>query len=609
MGREARANQSAKVGPIFLGVPFTKVDADARTVTGLVTDELLDRQGDVVDFETAKAFFTDETLWPGNIREQHDPKKPVGSKVNAVVDEAAKTVNLTAYVSEACPDTWTKCVDGTLKGFSIGGAGRRVVEKVGDKVIKRLFLESLAEVSLVDNPANPRALFTVAKSVDGQVQLVEPAEGTEVADPAEKATALLDAELEKAKDDGEKNKTASGQEGKWYAGTDGKSFPISTAKDVSNAARALGRTNQDKAKVKANIIRIAYAHGLDSGLPDAWKKKSDQKGAEKVQKWGYGMPLMDDGECCPEPYDVQSILSAIAVLEQTLASEMTEPGEDGDEDKAQLNALRAAVMASIEFLQSEFEEQFADDGEEDDAAKAAHAELRKTVRVQLAADLFCATLPVLKAGARHSKNDVSMIQKVHDLSNSLGANCNTDNAADGDDMKKRIDPVDVEKAKAKDDEKDAKDCKTCKGTGKIMEGNRKCPDCKGSGDEADGADKSVSVVAIEKLAAEFETLKADHDALKATVSEKDKTIASQEDRLKLLEQAPAGGGPVRSAHAVDKSLGGPTDDPQAPSPDSVVKSLQAIAEGSDDPVVKRAAAAELIKVQRRLGTSVISSRR
>jgi hypothetical protein len=599
MGRESRASQAAanQIGPIFIGVPFTKVDVEKRTVTGIVTDELLDRQGDVVDYETAKAFFTDDKLWPGNIREQHDPKKPVGSKVGAVPNDTDKCVELTAYVSEACPDTWTKCQDGTLKGFSIGGSGRRVVEKQGDKTINRLFLQSLAEVSLVDNPANPRAMFTVAKSVDGAVQLVEPTEGTVVEDATEKASAVLDDAIAKAKDDkkDDKNKTASGEEGKWYAGTDGKSFPISTAKDVANAARGLGRTSQDKAKVKANIIRIAYAHGLESGLPDAWKKKSDQKDSAKA--FGYvELELADnsaDGPIVkvfrndtrvvekggPEPYDIDAALSAISFVNRLMSSEYWEAryaaAGASDGQKAQIAMLKAACDALLAFLQAEYEEQF-----EPDAGPSITPplDLSDVLDDDDVVEMFAKSIAVIKAGARHSKADVEMVQKVHDLSNQLGADCYTDAEkavaaliAKGYDVKKVETPVVETPAAA----------------------------------TTITVDLSAPSADVQKIAADLEATKVALTESQATVAKQAETAAAFEARLKTLEDSPAAGGPVRNAGAVvDKALGGPSETDQA-SPESVVKALQEIAANGDD-TTRGVMAIEIFKLQSKTGANRIA---
>lgn len=57
------------------------------------------------------------------------------------------------------------------------------------------------------------------------------------------------------------HRTASGQLGAHYAGPDGKSFPIKSPVDVTNALRDIGRTNQDQGAVRRNIHRIANQMG------------------------------------------------------------------------------------------------------------------------------------------------------------------------------------------------------------------------------------------------------------------------------------------------------------------------------------------------------------
>lgn len=55
-----------------------------------------------------------------------------------------------------------------------------------------------------------------------------------------------------------------------FAGPD-RSFPITTAQDVRDAVRSLGRTKHDKAAVKRGIIRRARAIGAVDALPESWK--------------------------------------------------------------------------------------------------------------------------------------------------------------------------------------------------------------------------------------------------------------------------------------------------------------------------------------------------
>lgn len=550
MGREARANQvTSESGiPFQFVVPIAKVDKEQRLVTGIVTQEILDKQGDIVDYETAKKFFTDDTLWPGNMREMHQPKA-VGKKVAVECDDANKTITLTSRVSKGAPDTWEKILDGTLAFYSIGGNGDRVTEKqAGGGTAKRLFLKQLAETSYVDNGACPTAKFEIVKTVDGALVDAEAPDPEEIVDPVTKATAALDDAVEKAKGDkadekdDEKHKTASGEEGKEYAGTDGKSFPIAEPKDVANAARALGRTDQDRAKVKANIIRIAYKLGKDyvAELPEAWKKKDDQKAVT-------GDTVRKDGM---EPWDIERALTLICLLEQLVSSEMWEArvaaaaGDAAGAEVEQVKLLKQATDLVLQFLMSEWEEQF-------DAKTPTEAGPMAIPPLDLGDDLvvemFVKSLAVIqKAGARHSKSDIEMIQKVHDLSGSLGATCK---AMEDDDAEKVLKFVAGEKVAAI--LKDAGYLSPEKTTLLVSEPSE----------------------AITKITADLETLKSDHTALKAIVSEKDKTIASQEDRIKQLETQPATGGPLRSGIVIDKAIGGPQATTGEAATDEVCKVL------------------------------------
>jgi hypothetical protein len=611
MGREARANQSAaeEIAPFVFSVPFAKVDKEKRLVSGVATAENLDKQGEIVDYETAKKFFTNDALWPGNIREMHKAEA-VGTAVDVECDDANKVISITARISKGAPNTWEKVQDGTLKMFSIGGSGKRVAEKVDGKMAKRLFLEQLAEVSLVDNGANPLAKFDIVKSVDGAVVRVDddPTPAAEIVNPVEKATAAVDAVLEdvtkaKAADDGEKNKTASGKTGKDYAGTDGKSFPIEEPVDITNAVRDLGRTSQDKAKVKANIIRIAYKLGdkFVAKLPDEWKKKSDQKDAEKAVRYSdisaddiVSLVVLDrDGTVAkggPEPYDIDSALSAISFVNRLMANEYWEARHQmagaSDDQKQQIAMLKTACDALLEFLQAEYEEQFSPDA--GTAGAPPPLDLSDVIDMDDAVEMFTSALTVIKAGARHSAKDRDLVQKVHDASTALGATCPP---AEDDEAEK------VAKAAAA---KTAA-CKTCKGVGKIRDGHMACPDC--SGVAAKAVTPAPDAEPIQKLTAELDATKALLAESQATVAKQAETVATFEARLKTLEDAPAGGGPVRNAQAAEKSLGGPAATAEEGSPEAAIKVLTELAETSGDDVVRQAAFRKIFSIQTATGAN------
>lgn len=162
---------------VNLSFVFTKVDKDKRTVTGIATADNPDLEDDIVDYGASKEAFE---KWVGNIREMHGSKavgRSVSSKEITVTDDAGNTYKgfeVTAYISKGANDTWEKILDGTLKGFSIGG---RVVEKVREfhkasgKTYSRIKKYILTELSVVDNPANPLAQFTMIKNLGGEVEV------------------------------------------------------------------------------------------------------------------------------------------------------------------------------------------------------------------------------------------------------------------------------------------------------------------------------------------------------------------------------------------------------------------------------------------------------
>lgn len=163
---------------IRLTMPIHKVDAEKRQVSGWASLDNIDQHSDLVDASASREAFA---TFRGNIREQHDEKKAVGRLVDFKEDtlyangKFYQGVYVTAYVSKGAQDTWEKVLDGTLSGFSIGGA---VLESENDvdpdtgNPFRRVKKYMLTELSLVDNPANQLAnVVSLVKSVDGGVEL------------------------------------------------------------------------------------------------------------------------------------------------------------------------------------------------------------------------------------------------------------------------------------------------------------------------------------------------------------------------------------------------------------------------------------------------------
>jgi phage head maturation protease len=135
---------------------ITKIDEAEQMVFGYASTEALDSQGEIVKREALEAALPDYMRF-GNIREMHQPSA-VGVATEAGLDETG--LHLAAKIVD--PTAWEKVVQGVYKGFSIGG---RVVSR--DHVQKHVITGvKLSEISLVDRPANPEAVFTMYKADD-----------------------------------------------------------------------------------------------------------------------------------------------------------------------------------------------------------------------------------------------------------------------------------------------------------------------------------------------------------------------------------------------------------------------------------------------------------
>jgi cation transport regulator ChaB len=168
-------------GTFVIGVPLMKIDVKKRLVGGFATLNNVDQAGDRITKDASVDAFGD---WFGNIREMHQ-KKAVGKAVDwredTLVDPETgieyEGVWVTAKISKGAEDTWQKVLDGTLAGFSVGGATlekQRDIVKDDDgnnRQIWTITKYKLTELSLVDNPCNRLATISLIKSVDGGVEI------------------------------------------------------------------------------------------------------------------------------------------------------------------------------------------------------------------------------------------------------------------------------------------------------------------------------------------------------------------------------------------------------------------------------------------------------
>lgn len=146
----------------LLYVPISKVEetADGLIVEGIASTETVDEENDVVDYDSLKAVLPDYEQWM-TIREMHQPIA-AGRALVVTPDDAQRTLFLRALVVDS--ESQKKVRAGVLKAFSIGGKGRREIQKRDDgSTYARAYVKKLSEISLVDRPANPDARFTLIK--------------------------------------------------------------------------------------------------------------------------------------------------------------------------------------------------------------------------------------------------------------------------------------------------------------------------------------------------------------------------------------------------------------------------------------------------------------
>jgi hypothetical protein len=182
-----KSNWSSDGVNLHLSVPFTKVNREKRTVSGFATLDNLDQTGDLVTSEASLKAFEN---FRGNIREMHGPNavgKMVSFRPETFYDPATKKfyngVYVDAYVSKGAPDTWEKCLDGTLSGFSIGGKIKESdheINKSTGQTVRFIKDYELVELSLVDSPANELCSILSIQKVNGATVVKGMAAETEI---------------------------------------------------------------------------------------------------------------------------------------------------------------------------------------------------------------------------------------------------------------------------------------------------------------------------------------------------------------------------------------------------------------------------------------------
>jgi hypothetical protein len=341
--------------------PIVKADKQADgtlIVTGKAADSSVDR-----DHQIADPAWLDKALgqWygepdGGNIREQHDGKRAVGRAI-----EYRKSTDGGHYISAHIVDpvTVTKIETQVLRGFSWSARNARVqVDKTAAG--GRIMDGQIYEVSVVDRPANPACLFTIAKA-DGDGELVD------VEDPKLVVTVdkLDTGQLQSRVDDlsvevlekrdftaAERDKAADkGQ------AMPGGGFPIKTKQDLKNAIAAFGRA-KDKAAAKKHIISRARALGAVDMLPADWGVSKALGIVDQVRTLVPGVELTKatDTAADGESGDAMGGQEAIAAIARLIISEAESLAEGNYNELWDIQILLDAACALRCFVGNEMRE-------------------------------------------------------------------------------------------------------------------------------------------------------------------------------------------------------------------------------------------------------------
>lgn len=157
-----------------ISVPLWKVDETLGLVYGRATQEIEDKAGEIMDYDSSKAFFqswSDETAKRtkgksfGNVRIQHDSKR-VGGKIAEPLsfNDDDKAIDVCIKVTDK--NLFEDIKAGVYSGLSIGGSYEK---KWTDENGKQRYTARPSELSIVDNPAVETAVIEYIKA-DGTVE-------------------------------------------------------------------------------------------------------------------------------------------------------------------------------------------------------------------------------------------------------------------------------------------------------------------------------------------------------------------------------------------------------------------------------------------------------
>lgn len=180
-------------------VPLTKVDEEQRLVYGTITQQILDKSGEMMDYTKSKPHFE---KWSNDIHEASGGLSKGNLRVMHGLNVAGKLTELdfndNEQSIEVCSkvvddNEWQKVLEGCYTGFSVGGKyGKRWNEVIDGNTVKKY--EAIPnEVSLVDNPCVPSATFSLVKADGAEEEVMFKVASDQQQEVSEEATETAEA--------------------------------------------------------------------------------------------------------------------------------------------------------------------------------------------------------------------------------------------------------------------------------------------------------------------------------------------------------------------------------------------------------------------------------
>lgn len=397
-------------------IPMCKVDEEKRLVYGIATQEVKDKSDETMDYESSKPLFS---KWSqdiekasggkslGNLREMHS-NKAAGKLTQLDFNDENKAVEVCAKVVDE--ESWSKVLEGVLTGFSIGGS---YAKRWKDEEGNTRFTADPAEISLVDNPCCPTATFEVIKA-NGITEQRE----------------FKHTEVEKLEN--EINKSVLDDFKKALADKDlAKAFSFEEIKDRIRGA--LGE--------KINTPFNAGYFWIMQTYPDSVIIEGDLDGDGDNDMYQIPYTMTEDGVVTVDVANAKQVkVSYVPTVDESGETESLKAAKPEDLEKT----------AKSDEAKKDNKEQNPED--ENNKSKENKEEPKKE-------DAEKSAVPddLEKAGAKHSKDTVSTLQKMaHDL-NALGGACKCDKCmkmygANNDQTAKAAENADLNKSQGNNDE-------------------------------------------------------------------------------------------------------------------------------------------------------------